>query len=56
MSKNIEKKMSVVVPMVPNFIKVGNDMISVARFTESELREIGQEWTEKLIKHAQRRR
>ena len=45
----MEKKVKVNIPKVPNFIKVGNEFISVTEFTEDELNEIGKEWTAKLI-------
>jgi len=46
----MEKKITVHCPLVPNFIKTDYEMISIADFTEDELREIGKEWTEELIK------
>lgn len=50
--------MNVQIPKVPNFIRVGYGermMISVAEFSEEELRAIGHEWTEALIKRAKER-
>lgn len=49
----MKKHIEVVVPSVPNFLKVGTQTVSVAEFSNNELRQIGREWTEKLIKRAQ---
>lgn len=51
----MEKKVAVVIPMTPSFIKVGNESISIKKFTDDELREIGKEWTEKLIMNARKK-
>lgn len=47
-----KKKMAVVIPLTPSFLKVGEQYVSIGEFTEDELREIGKEWTENLIKKA----
>lgn len=52
----MEKKLAVVIPMVPNFITVGRETFPISDFTERELREIGKEWIEKLIMHAETKR
>lgn len=46
------------VPMVPNFLILKGTKIpvSVAGFTDKELRSIGKEWTEKLIENAAKKR
>ena len=46
------KKIQTHCPSVPNFIKTDYDIIPISSFTEEELREIGKEWTEELIKKA----
>jgi len=48
----MEKKMSVKCPSVPNFLVVGTHSLSITEFSEEELREVGKEWTERLIEHA----
>lgn len=50
-----EKKMAVVIPLTPSFIKVSEQYVSIDEFTEDELREIGREWTENLIKKANKK-
>jgi hypothetical protein len=52
----MEKKVAVKIPMVPNFIKVGDKPTSIEKFTDDELKEIGKEWTIKLIETAKKRR
>lgn len=54
----MKKAVEVHIPSVPNFIMVGDDKkaVSTQNFTEDELREIGKEWTEKLVKHAKAKR
>lgn len=52
---NMEKKLSVEIPRTPNFIRVGSQVISIDGFSEEELREIGKEWTEKLILSAHKK-
>jgi hypothetical protein len=53
----IKKTFVVQVPTVPNFIKVGNgDTVSIADFSNKELRAIGSEWTSKLLKTANEKR
>lgn len=50
----MEKKIIVTIriPLTPNFIEAGDKMLPVADFTEEELRQIGQEWIEQLVKKA----
>lgn len=50
-----EKKMAVIIPLTPSFIKVGEQYVSIDEFTEYELRQIGKEWTENLIKKANKK-
>lgn len=52
----ITKKFSVQIPGIPNFIRVGEQQLSIAEFSESELRAIGREWTAELIKHGKKKR
>lgn len=51
-------KQKIVTPTVPNFIKVevGKEsvMLSVAEFSEEELKKIGEEWTQDLITKSKR--
>lgn len=47
--------MAVVIPLTPSFIKVSEQYVSIDEFTEDELREIGREWTENLIKKANKK-
>ena len=62
MSENIkitvEHKVEYRLPILPNFICVpdGGKSVDVASFTDDQLREIGQIWTEALIRKAQKRR
>ena len=49
----IEKE--VTIPSVPNFIKVGNESYGIEEFSNVELREIGKEWTQKLVERAEER-
>lgn len=46
------------VPQVPNFLKPKGftDAISIARFSDDELKEIAAEWTKSLLATAQKRR
>lgn len=48
----MEKSFKVAIPTVPNFLKVNTNTLSIAEFTEKELREIGKEWTEALVTRA----
>jgi predicted GIY-YIG superfamily endonuclease len=54
MKKIVTTAIEVHVPMVPNFLLTGDDNtpVSIAKFTEKELKEIGKQWTENLIKKA----
>lgn len=61
---SLEKKYKVRLPMMPNFLTLEitgyaeNDKpkIDVRDLTDSEIEELGKEWTEKLKKHAETRR
>lgn len=50
----MDKKMKVAIPMTPNFIRVGDNFISIKEFDENELIEIGREWTKELIKKSKK--
>jgi hypothetical protein len=52
----IQKSQEVEIPLLPNFIKLGNCMTSIADFSDDELHSIGHEWTARLIMAAQKRR
>lgn len=43
------------IPMTPNFIKVGDTHKPITDFTDDQLREIGKEWTEALVKKSRTR-
>lgn len=53
----INKKIEIEVPSVPNFIlgKEKGQKWSISEFSETDLREIGAEWTEKLIREAKKK-
>lgn len=53
---SLEKKFTITIPSTPNFIKVGEQNLSVAEFTEHELRAIGRAWTDELLKSAKKKR
>lgn len=48
----MEKKLTVHIPTVPNFLKVGEQTFPISDFSEKELKEIGREWTQNLIERA----
>lgn len=48
----VTKKLEVKTPMVPNFLQVGKQVISIAEFSEEELESIGKSWTIRLIARA----
>lgn len=52
----MQKKFKVQTPLTPNFITVGTEKLPIADFNESELRQIGTEWTKALIKSAREKR
>jgi hypothetical protein len=59
----MEKKVKIEIPSLPNFIRTkafdqGTDRASIPieDFTPDELRDLGKEWTEALIKHSEERR
>ena len=58
MKQTITTTIEVHVPMTPNFLLTGDDNkpVSISNFTEKELREIGRQWTAKLIEKAKSKR
>jgi hypothetical protein len=48
----ITKAKQVQIPLTPNFIRVGGEMLPISEFTADELDAIGREWTKKLIQRA----
>lgn len=54
----MEIKVEVKIPSVPNFFRIGDGLesIPVQDFTDDQLRQIGAEWTEKLIEAAHNKR
>lgn len=55
MESKLFKNIPVEIPSVPNFIKVGNSTFPIKEFTEEELKDIGNEWTKKLIEKSKRK-
>lgn len=50
-------KVIIEVPDTPNFLRYGDrKVLSISDFTEAELREIGKQWTENLVKKAKKRK
>lgn len=43
------------IPTTPNYIRVGGKLKPITDFTDSELREIGKEWTQALVEKSRRR-
>ena len=58
MKRIITTAIEVHIPSTPNFIMIGDDNtpVSIAKFTDEELAEIGKQWTEKLITRAKQNR
>lgn len=54
----MEKPLKVRIPDVPNFLLVGDEKtaVSIGKFTDEELKQVGIEWTEKLIDNAKKKR
>ncbi len=57
----MEAKLKVKLPSLPNFITVDSSftnkaIIDVADLSDTDLKELGKEWTIALIKHAKDRR
>lgn len=56
MKKLREIEIEIVPIMTPNFIlTTGDDVLSISEFTEDELRELGREFTENLIKKSKQK-
>lgn len=51
-------KTKIKIPMVPNYVfsEEKNVQYSVSEFTDEQLKEIGRQWTENLIKRAKEQR
>jgi hypothetical protein len=45
----INKMVGIDVPLVPNFIRVDGQMISIKDFSERALKIVAREWTKQLI-------
>lgn len=52
----MQKSIQINIPKPPNFISTDYKTIPIENFTDDELRDIGKEWTENLVKNAQDRR
>lgn len=49
-------QVTVEVPDTPNYLRYGDrKVLPISDFTEAELREIGKQWTENLVKKAKKR-
>ena len=49
----MKKEIDIQIPRVPNFLLTRSQIsISVAEFSDDELRKVGYEWTDKLIVRA----
>ena len=52
----MHKQIKVIIPSVPNFLRldIGGQQgsLGIQKFTEADLKMIGEEWTKKLIDHA----
>lgn len=50
-------QITIEVPDTPNFLRYGDrKVLPISDFTEAELREIGKQWTESLVKKAKKRK
>lgn len=52
----VEIEVEVSIPVIPNFIQVGTESRDVKHFTDEQLLMIAGEWTDALLKHAEKRR
>lgn len=57
MQELVEKTIKINIPSIPNFL-ISQEGLSfpIAGFSDSDLKKIGKEWTEKLVTKAQLRR
>lgn len=44
---NVQRKLSM--PIIPNYLKVGSEMVSITELSDDELREFGKEFIQTLI-------
>jgi hypothetical protein len=57
MAKTIHVRAFITLPRLPNFLLCeGGGSMDVADITDESIKEIGQQWTEALLAHAQERR
>lgn len=56
MAKSITKAVKVHTPNRPNFIRVGSEYVSIAEFSDEDLRRIGKAWTQLLVHDANKKR
>ena len=52
----MKKEIKIEIPSTPNYIKVGDVALGIEEFTDDELKQLGTEWTEELIKKAGKKR
>lgn len=51
MKRKITKELEISIPTLPNFLCVGEtECLSISDFSEKELRQIGKEWTDALVR------
>ena len=55
MKSKLFKNLPVIVPSIPNFIRVANQTYPISDFTEEELQDIGEEWTRQFIIKAKKK-
>lgn len=56
LTKTLAVTMSVTIPMLPNYVQTSAGKVGVEMLTDDALRQLGAEWTNCLIAHAQKRR
>ena len=52
----LDNRTTVNIPLLPNFIRCGDNSEPISRFTSEELRKIGKEWVEALVVKARSKR
>lgn len=52
----LDKRTTINIPSIPNFIKCGDSVEAIQYFTSEELRKIGKAWTDELVVKARQKR
>ena len=54
----VKTELEIVLPILPNFVRTSNKdvCISIGELTEQQIKELGEAWTEALIKKARDKR